>query len=227
MSSVHRRLRLRRHHLITIFFIGLIVASITAASCASSSDGEPAATESVPTIDPVIAIDPPIAIGDFELTDSRGAPYRFSEGEGDVRLFYFGYTDCPDICPATMVDWRNARRALGDRADHVRFLMVTVDPENDTPEALAEYLGNFDPTFVGLSGTEAELRRAWDAFGVKVQKVDLPESATAHSISHSASVFVVNRDEELVMRLAFDATDEDIVKGVLELLEESGEERGS
>jgi protein SCO1/2 len=155
---------------------------------------------------------------------SRGQPYLFSEGDGELRLFYFGYTNCPDICPATMVDWRNARRSLAERAEVVRFLMVTVDPENDTPEALGEYLSHFDPTFVGLSGTESELRQAWDAFDVEVQRLELPESATQHSISHSASVFVVDANEQLVMKLAFDATDEDIVKGILQLLDESSTE---
>jgi len=223
MFSAGRRRCSRGHHTWSAIVIAVSVAvvSLVAAACSPSGTASDSATVADPAIDPIIRIDPPVALADFELTDSRGAPYRFSEGEGELRLFYFGYTNCPDICPATMVDWRNARRTLGDRAEAVRFLMVTVDPENDTPEALGAYLSNFDKTFIGLSGTEAELRRAWDAFGVEVQRLDLPESATQHSISHSASVFVVDDEQQLVMKLGFDATDEDIVKGILELLDEA------
>jgi len=198
----------------------LMLCGVVLAGLASACAGSDARVASSPTASPMIPIDPPAAVADFELVDQRGSPYRFSEAPGAVRLFYFGYTSCPDICPATMVDWRNARRALGERAEDVRFTMVTVDPQTDTPAVLGEYLARFDEDFIGLSGSEAALRSAWDAFGVGVRRLEQPESATGHSISHSASVFVVDQSDRLVMRLAFDATDDDIVAAVLQLLEE-------
>jgi protein SCO1 len=169
---------------------------------------------------PIVRLDPAVPISDFELIDQHREPYRFSDAEGAIRLFYFGYTNCPDICPATLVDWRDARRELGVRAQDVRFVMVTVDPESDTPEELRRYLAAFDPTFVGLTGREDELRQAWDAFDVEVRHVYQPDSAIQHSISHSPSTFVVNDDEELVIKLAFNATTDDIVQAITQLLEE-------
>jgi protein SCO1/2 len=204
------------HRLLSSFALVACAAglSLAAAACSSSAPTKTTAPDSI------LRVEPPVPITDFELTDQHGDAYRLSEGDGALRLFYFGYTSCPDICPATMVDWRDARRTLGERAEAVRFLMVTVDPPNDTPEVLGTYLAHFDPTFIGLSGAEADLRRAWDAFGIAVRHVELPESATTHSISHSASIFVVDDEEKLVMKLAFDATSDDIVHGILQLLEE-------
>jgi protein SCO1/2 len=188
------------------------------ASACGSSENAPAPGRT--PVSRIIRIDPPVAIDDFELVDQHGEAYRLHDDDRPARLFYFGYTNCPDICPSTMVDWRQAKRELGSRATDVGFVMVTVDPPNDSPAVLGEYLAHFDDAFVGLSGTEEQLRRAWDAFGIEVKRLDLPQSATRHSISHPASIFVIDGNDELVMKLAFDADPEDIVEGVTELLED-------
>src|SRR5690606_29497431 len=79
------------------------------------------------------------------LTDQRGEPFRLSDHRGRALLLFFGYTTCPDVCPATLGTFSQVRRALGADADRVEFLFVTVDPERDTPDRLREYLSHFDP----------------------------------------------------------------------------------
>jgi protein SCO1/2 len=214
-----RDMRVLSHRLVKAIGIAAGAAGLAALASACGSSATAPAPERT-AISPIIRVDPPVAIKDFELVDQRGETFRFSEDGRRARLFYFGYTSCPDICPATMVDWRAAKRDLGERASDVRFVMVTVDPPTDTPEVLGNYLLHFDDEFVGLSGSEEQLKRAWDAFGIEVKRLDLPESATQHSISHPASIFVVDDRDELVMKLAFDADPEDIVEGVTEVLEE-------
>ena len=161
---------------------------------------------------------PDRAIADFTLTDQDGAPYRLSDHNGEVRLLYFGYTSCPDICPTTMIDWRDTRRALGNDAADVSFIMVTVDPDVDMPEVMKRFLGHFDPAFIGLTGSEDELQSVWDRFGVNVEEVKLAGSATEHSISHSTATYVLDADGKLVMKFSFDAQPVDMVRGVRELL---------
>ena len=214
-----RDLRVLSYRWVRVIGLAAMATALAALAGACGSSETAPAAERTP-VSPIIRIDPPVAIGDFELVDQHGDAYRLHDDDRPARLFYFGYTNCPDICPSTMVDWRQAKRELDSRATDVGFVMVTVDPPNDTPDVLGEYLAHFDEAFVGLSGTEEQLRRAWDAFGIEVKRLNLPQSATQHSISHPASIFVIDDNDELVMKLAFDADPEDIVEGVTEVLED-------
>ncbi len=201
----------------------LAVVAITAALAATAcgGGGSPSATPTAttePTPEAISRVEPH-AIPDFTLTDQDGATFRLADLDGSLKLFYFGYTNCPDICPTTMVDWREVKRGLGDDASKVRFVMVTVDPEQDTPPVLKRFLALFDEAFIGLTGDPADLANVWAHFGVKVRRLDLPESATGHSISHSAAVWVVDERRDLVMKFSFAATPEDMIAGVRMLLE--------
>ncbi len=197
------------------FLAPLLAMALLLGACADP--GRPA---------PIVWVkDRPIA--DFTLTDQEGAPFRLSDHAGKVRLLNFGYTSCPDICPTTMIDWRDTKRLLGDEAEGVSFIMVTVDPDVDTPAVLKRFLGHFDPAFIGLSGTEDELQGVWDRFGVKVDEVKLSGSATEHSISHSTATYVVDGDGNLVMKFSFDAQPVDMARGIRELLEKSETGGGS
>jgi protein SCO1/2 len=99
--------------------------------------------------------------------------------------------------------WRTVKRQLGDLASDVRFIMVTVDPDADRPAPMKRYVQLFDPSFIGLSGSVDELARAWGAFNVNPKRLELPASATQHSISHPASVYVVDRDGRLRLEMPF------------------------
>jgi protein SCO1/2 len=203
--------------------VALSLALVGAAACGGGSEEPPphtGASHASPTGSLVAhEYDPPRAIPDFTLTDQDGEPFRFSDTDGTVRLLYFGYTNCPDICPTTLLTWKQVREELGDHADHVTFIMVTVDPEQDTPDVLKRYVKAFHPSFVGLTGSMEELTRVWAAFGVQVQKEPMPESAAGYSVGHTASVFAVDPEGRLRLKFPFGATPEQIASDVRRLME--------
>jgi protein SCO1/2 len=126
---------------------------------------------------------------DFALTDVGGARRTLADYRGKVVVLFFGYTHCPDVCPTTMAQLAQARKLLGTEAGRVQVLFVTLDPERDTPQLLGRYVPAFDPSFIGLTGTSAQIEAAAREFKVFFQKVDgrTPESYT---LDHTSGSFV-------------------------------------
>jgi protein SCO1 len=100
------------------------------------------------------------------LTDADGGIYRLSENRGKITLLFFGYTYCPDICPATLAEMKLAVDQLKDDAGEVQVVFISVDPGRDTSESMQEYAERFNPAFIGLSGTLEELEPIWSGYGV-------------------------------------------------------------
>ncbi|MFN3490733.1 MAG: SCO family protein, partial [Anaerolineales bacterium] len=94
---------------------------------------------------------------EIDLTKADGAEFRLSSEKGKVHLIFFGYTSCPDFCPTTLAEMKLLMDTLGSDAEGVQVLFITVDPEKDTPEKIQEYVSRFNTSFIGLSGTQAEL----------------------------------------------------------------------
>ncbi|MGD2060715.1 MAG: SCO family protein [Acidimicrobiia bacterium] len=114
-----------------------------------------------------VVIDPPQPKPTFTLTDTQGKPYEFaSETEGKLTLLYFGYLNCPDICPVHLAQIAETFDRLPDVAREAAVVFVSVDPDRDSPEEIREFLDNFDSRFVGLTGTQEELETAQTAAGV-------------------------------------------------------------
>lgn len=134
---------------------------------------------------------PPAA--DFTLVGPGARPVKLSDFRGKLVVLYFGYTFCPDVCPTTLAAVGQALRKLGKLADGVQVIMVTVDPERDTPEHLAEYVGHFHPTFLGLSGTPEQVATAGAAFGIYYRKHE-GTAATGYLVDHTATVSVLDRE---------------------------------
>lgn len=132
---------------------------------------------------------------DFTLTDHRGHPFTLSSAAGKVSLVFFGYTYCPDVCPMTLGKLRGALEEMGKAAAGVQVLLVSVDPERDTPEVLGRYLAGYDMGAIGLTGDLAEVQAVADAYGVTFFK-ELPEGESQdtedYTMAHSARVFVVD-----------------------------------
>ena len=160
--------------------VAVLVAllAVAAAACTSpDGESEQAADESVFAGRDMYDYTPK---PEFTLTDTDGNPYDFAaETEGDVTYLYFGYTHCPDICPVHMSQLAEVLSAP-DAPANATVVMVTVDPERDTPEVLRDFLDEFDTTFVGLTGTQEELAAAQEAAGVTVavKEGDDPEDYT-------------------------------------------------
>ena len=132
---------------------------------------------------------------DFSLTDHNGKTFRLQDARGKIVLVFFGYTRCPDVCPIELQHIATALQRLGRDSSNVRGLFITVDPGHDTPEVLASYVGYFDTSLVGLTGSARQIEAVAKKFRVVYRK-DSP-SASQYTIDHTANLFIIDRDGKL------------------------------
>ncbi|MCA3223873.1 MAG: SCO family protein [Burkholderiales bacterium] len=130
---------------------------------------------------------------ELALTDHTGARRTLADYKGKVLVVFFGFTQCPDVCPTTLSDLALARQKLGPAGQDLQVIFITVDPERDTQAVLAQYVPGFDPSFVGLYGSAAEIERTAREFKVFYQKVP-GKTATSYTIDHTAGSYVFDRD---------------------------------
>ena len=161
------------------------------------------------------------AAPEFELASAKDPTFQLRETRGKVVALFFGYTSCPDICPTTMAELNQALQELGDQADQVQVLFVTVDPQRDTPERVQEYVNHFNPSFIGLSGSEPELAKVWNEYGVFRQVVE-GTSAAGYLVDHTARTTLIDQQGNLRVSFPFDTPVEDVVHDLDLLLRESG-----
>jgi protein SCO1/2 len=132
----------------------------------------------------------------FSLLDHNGKPRTLADFKGKVVVVFFGYTQCPDVCPTTMAEMASVMKDLGPQADQVQVLFITLDPERDTPELLKAYVPQFDKRFLGLYGTLEQTAQTAKEFKVFYTKV--PGSAPGqYSIDHTAGSYVFDRDGKI------------------------------
>ncbi len=126
---------------------------------------------------------------DFALTDQTGKPRTLTDFRGKVVVVFFGYVHCPDVCPTTLVELRDVVEKLGEDGKRVQVVFVTVDPERDTPQLLADYMPVFHPSFLALYGSLEQTARVAKEFKVFYQKV--PGSAPGdYTVDHTAGIYV-------------------------------------
>jgi protein SCO1/2 len=128
--------------------------------------------------------------GPFHLVDQNGKPFTEADLKGKWRLVFFGYTHCPDACPTTLNELSLALDRLGDKRDRVGIVLITVDPERDTPEVLKSYVASFDAPITALSGTQAEVAEAAKAYRVYYAK--RPTGDGNYDMDHSAVIYVMD-----------------------------------
>lgn len=167
-------------------------------------------------------IEPPKAAPDFTLTDEQGQPFTLSEQQGKVTVLFFGFTSCPDICPAELANLAAATRQLGDDAQAVQVALISLDPERDTVERLGQYVTAFHPSFKGLRGDTATIDPIVKDYGVYYERRDLPESALRYTIDHSGFVYVIDKAGQWREVLAHGTPVEDIVADLRALARERG-----
>jgi len=126
---------------------------------------------------------------DFALTDQAGKPRTLTDFRGKVVVMFFGYVHCPDVCPTTLVELRDVMEKLGEDGKRVQVLFVTLDPERDTPELLAQYVPVFHPSFLALYGNLEQTARVAKEFKVFYQKVPGPTPGD-YSMDHTAGSYV-------------------------------------
>ena len=129
------------------------------------------------------------AQADFHLTDHNGKPRSLSDFKGEVVVMFFGYTHCPDVCPTTLANLAHTLRLLGKDADRVQVLFVTIDPERDTRELLAQFVPAFDPAFLGLYGDAQATANAAKNFMVDYQKVP---AKSGYFMDHTTFTYLID-----------------------------------
>ncbi len=129
--------------------------------------------------------------GAFTLVDHTGKTVTDADYRGKPSAVFFGFTHCPEVCPTTLVQLANLTGKIGAAADRLQILLITVDPERDTPEQLALYLQSFDPRVVGLTGSRAQVDAALAAYKAYAKKIP---TENGYTMDHSASVYLMKAD---------------------------------
>lgn len=128
----------------------------------------------------------------FALLNHRGEAFTNQALQGKWSFLFFGYSHCPDICPTTLHTMNQVIQRLGEDARQTQFVLVTVDPERDTVERLAEYVPFFNPQIIGVTGQPEQVRELAQNLGVPFMKVENPDAPADYKMDHSARIFLVN-----------------------------------
>jgi protein SCO1 len=152
----------------------------------------------------------------LELADHTGKPRRLEEFRGKAVVLFFGFTHCPDICPTTLADIAGAVKQLGPDAERVQVLMVSVDPERDTPESLAKYVTAFDPRFLALRGDLAATRKVASEFKIYFEKA---KTGASYTVNHSAQSYVIDPQGRLRLLVRHERIAQDLAPDLRALLD--------
>jgi protein SCO1/2 len=154
---------------------------------------------------------------DFHLPDTEGRVRSLADFKGKLVALFFGYTQCPDVCPTTMTELAEAKKLLGPEGSKLQVVFITVDPERDTAQVLKGYMGNFDPTFIALRPTPEQLEAVAKDFKVYYKKVD-GNTPTSYSMDHSAATYVYDTKGQLRLYARYGAGPQVLVSDFKQLL---------
>ncbi len=156
--------------------------------------------------------------GDFELTGHDGQPFALQSLRGKVVLIFFGYSSCPDACPTTLSKLSSVARRLGDDRSKIQALYVSVDPDRDTPPVLKADMENFSIGALGLTGKKEDIDKVVKQYAAAYEIVPTPESAAKYTISHTTSVYALDTAGRVRKTFAYEATVDEVVTGIREIL---------
>lgn len=183
-----------------------------------SPDNQSVAQAEDDNLDGIREFNPPQALQNFTFTSTEGETVSLSDFSGKYVLVYFGYLNCPDFCPATMLDYVQISEQLGENSPEVVFLFIGIDEARDTPEALANYVSRYDAEIVALSGNAEELARIGDDYELQYELQ--PESApNVYSVDHTVSKFLINPDGELIRIFSWGLSSRTISRELQQLIE--------
>jgi protein SCO1 len=143
----------------------------------------------------------------LELTDVSGKTRTLAEFRGKAVVLFFGFTQCPDVCPTTLAEVSSAVKKLGEDAQRVQVLFVSVDPERDTPQALAQYVSSFDPRIIALRGDLAATRKVAQEFKIYFEK---RKQGDGYTVDHSAQTYVLDPQGRLRLLVRHERIAEDL-----------------
>ena len=204
-SGLRRRFLGLKNHLSLILIIGVLLQ--VGSGCTSTYEYKGSQLE------------PPMAVPDFELRSANGQPFRLSGGKGKISLVFFGYTSCPDVCPLTLADVKKALAELEPvEREQVQVIFISADPERDTPEVLSRYMAAFDPAFIGLTDDFEKVQDVMKPFGAFAEKEEAPDSKAGYLVSHTARLYLLNANREILLTYPFGFEPEDLQSDLAYLL---------
>ena len=179
----------------TSSYLAAVLFAASLAGCdkaATPSALAPAATAAAPAV-PFQGAD--ITGADYartlSLPDASGQPRTLADFKGKITVVFFGYTQCPDVCPTTMAELAQVKKSLGADGERLQGVFVTIDPERDTPEILKSYVSSFDPSFVALRGSLEQTQAAAKEFKIYFAKVP-GKTEGSYTVDHTAGAFVID-----------------------------------
>ncbi len=173
--------------LVAIAGLALATAAILYVTLPGSQDGYPQRSSGAALVG-----------GPFELVMHDGTTVTNETFKGEFMLIYFGFTFCPDVCPTELQIMSAALDLIGDDADEVRPILISIDPERDTVEAMAQYVSNFHPRMTGLTGTPEQIAGAARAYRVYYERVTDPASNADYTMDHSSIIYLMDKDGRFI-----------------------------
>lgn len=155
--------------------------------------------------------------GDFTLTDHNGTRVSLTDYRDKVVVMFFGFINCPVVCPTTLNDISSLMESWGDRANHVQLLFISVDPDRDTPEQLKSYVTHFNPSFIGLTGSMEELETVTRKYGSRFLIVK-EEGQVDYDVAHSVYLYVIDQEGKVDDIFHYQTPLEDIKAGIEKLI---------
>jgi protein SCO1/2 len=190
-------------------FWSIITCSLVALATAACDSGPKFKSTDITGVDYGKALD---------LTDHHGKPRQLQDFRGKAVVLFFGFTHCPDVCPTTLAEISQALKQLGPDAERVQVVLVTVDPERDTKEALAKYVTAFDPRFLGMYGDMEATRRVAKEFKIYFEK---RKTGDTYSVDHSGQSYVIDPQGRLRLLVRHDRIGSDLPDDLRVLLKET------
>jgi protein SCO1/2 len=148
------------------------------------------------------------------LDGSDDAQFNLKSLSDKIVLIFFGYTSCPDVCPSTLSDMKRVTKLLGDDADSVQVIFITVDPDRDTVEKLNSYLSLFDHKFLGLTGAVSDLEKVWDEYGVYREVDTSSKTAAGYLVNHSSRLYLIDQKGRLFLTYGYGTSPESIAEDI-------------
>lgn len=152
--------------------------------------------------------------GPFTMVNQKGETVSEKSFAGKPMLLFFGYTYCPDVCPTELQVMAEALRQLGDKASDIQPILVSIDPARDTPQVLADYVANFGPQFVGLTGTPDQVKAMADAYRVFYAKVENKDDPQAYLMDHSSIIYLMGADGKFLKHFTYSTDAKALAEGI-------------
>jgi len=148
------------------------------------------------------------------LDGSDDGQFNLKSLSDKIVLIFFGYTSCPDVCPSTLSDMKRVTKILGEDADNVQVIFITVDPDRDTAEKLNSYLSLFDPKFLGLTGSVNDLEKVWDKYGVYREIDTSSKTAAGYLVNHSSRLYLIDQKGRLFLTYGYGTSPDSIAEDI-------------